>query len=190
MTTEEATAAVIDALEDLSVPYMLVGSLSSNVYGVPRATQDADFVIRLGESVSVSMIAQRLGPRFRLDPQSTFEIFTTTTRYVLQPVDISFVIELFLLSDDPHDQERFARRRRVKVLGRDTWILSVEDVIVTKLRWSSHGGRSKDVDDVRNVIALQHQNVDWDYVKRWCDMHGTRQLLEDVRRSVPQPKQT
>ena len=31
MTDEEAIVAVIDALETLSIPYMIVGSLSSNV---------------------------------------------------------------------------------------------------------------------------------------------------------------
>ena len=49
MTGNEATLAVIDALEACSIPYMLVGSYSSNVYGVERSTQDADFVVELVE---------------------------------------------------------------------------------------------------------------------------------------------
>lgn len=36
MTTDEAVLALIDALETLDLPYMLVGSLSSNFYGVPH----------------------------------------------------------------------------------------------------------------------------------------------------------
>ena len=40
MTSEEATVAVIDALEALSIPYMLVGSFSSNYYGIGRSTTD------------------------------------------------------------------------------------------------------------------------------------------------------
>ena len=54
MTGNEATLAVIDALEACSIPYMLVGSYSSNVYGVERSTQDADFVVdwRRGRSAS------------------------------------------------------------------------------------------------------------------------------------------
>ena len=42
--SDEATAAVIDALNALAVPYLLVGSFASNFYGIPRSTQDADFV--------------------------------------------------------------------------------------------------------------------------------------------------
>src|SRR5690242_2176189 len=103
MTDREATLAVIDALEALSIPYMVVGSLSSNVYGVPRSTQDADFVIQLG-SESLSRLADYLGTAFRLDPQMTFETATLTRRHVLKVIGIPFTIELFHLGDDPHDQ--------------------------------------------------------------------------------------
>ena len=41
MNSYEATVAVIDALQALDVPYILVGSLASNLYGIPRSTKDA-----------------------------------------------------------------------------------------------------------------------------------------------------
>ena len=37
----------IDALEKLEIPYMLVGSIASTVYGEPRFTQDIDIVLEL-----------------------------------------------------------------------------------------------------------------------------------------------
>jgi hypothetical protein len=33
--------SVLDALDKANVPYMIVGALSANVYGVMRATNDA-----------------------------------------------------------------------------------------------------------------------------------------------------
>jgi len=47
VNSDEATVAVIDALDALRISYMVVGSFSSNFYGIPRATQDADFVVQL-----------------------------------------------------------------------------------------------------------------------------------------------
>ena len=184
MRSEEAAAAVIDALNALGVSYMLVGSFASNFYGVPRATQDADFVLQLG-ATPVSDLAQRLAPAFRLDPQMSFELITGTTRYVLQAADTAFQVELFLLSDDAHDQERFARRGRVRILERDSWMPTPEDVVITKLRWALQGQRAKDAEDARNVIAVQETRLDWDYVNRWCERHGTRALLDQLRSSIP-----
>ena len=38
MTNNEAVIAVIDALNELGIPYTLVGSYATNFYGVPRST--------------------------------------------------------------------------------------------------------------------------------------------------------
>lgn len=184
MTSEEAGVAVIDALNGLNVPYMVVGSFSSNFYGVPRATQDADFVVQCETRVFPELLKQ-VGPQFRLETQMSFEIVTGTLRHILQCVGSPFTIELFHLSDDDHDQERFRRRQAVTMLGRKTWVPTPEDVIITKLRWASQGKQSKHVEDVRNVIAVQGQRLKWDYVEAWCERHGTRAILDDIRRSIP-----
>ena len=61
-----------------------------------------------------------------------------------------------------------------------------EDVIITKLRWAQIAKRGKDSDDVRNVIAVQGDEVlDWDYIHHWCAQHGTRVLLDEIRGSIP-----
>jgi hypothetical protein len=44
MNIEDDTLAVMDALNAKGVPWMLVGAYSSNYYGIPRSTRDADFV--------------------------------------------------------------------------------------------------------------------------------------------------
>jgi len=175
--------ASIDALERAGVPYVVVGSLASSLYGIPRSTRDADFVIQLaGESLA--SIMRELGDRFVMEPQGSFETVTATTRNVINVKDGLFQIELFHLSDDPHDRLRFQRRQRVPMFSRETYALTAEDVVITKLRWSRQGQRLKDVDDVRSVIAVQGDKLDWEYVRHWCDEHGTRELLEDLRSSV------
>lgn len=184
MNDDDALLAVLAALDSLAVPYMVTGSLASNLYGLPRSTHDADLVLQ-ADAAKIVVLAKSLPPRLRLDPQLSFETITGTSRFIIGWKDHPFKIELFLLSDDAHDRERFRRRRQGTLLGRPTWVPSPEDVIITKLRWSRLGKRTKDIDDVRNVIAVQSERVDWDYVYRWCDAHGTRELLAEVRRSIP-----
>ena len=184
MSGDEATLAVIDALESLGIPYMLVGSLSTNLYGIPRSSRDADFVLQLGPQ-SLFQLAERLGAQFRLDPQGSFETVTMTLKHILRPVGIPFQIELFHLSDDPHDQERFRRRQRVQMSNREVSAPTAEDVIVTKVRWAAQARRTKDRDDAREVISVQGERIDWAYVNAWCDRHGSRAVLDEIRASIP-----
>jgi hypothetical protein len=183
MMAEQIVYHVLDALEALGVPHMVVGSFSSNLYGLPRSTRDADFVVELGD-VPVSRLAQQLGPGFRLDPQMSFETITGTYRFIASHVASAFRVEFFLLSDDPHDRERFARRRRAAFPEREGFVATPEDVVITKLRWSKGGSRPKDIEDVRNVIIGQKSRLDWGYIRRWCAAHGTTELLEKVRREA------
>jgi hypothetical protein len=184
LTAEDQVLEVVRALNDAGVRYMVVGSLSSNVYGIPRSTKDADFVVELTDS-AIQSIVQSLGDAYLLDPQMSFETITGTFRYRLKHVASAFLIELFLISDDSHDQARFARRRRTQLAGQDVYVPTPEDVIITKLRWSRHGNRHKDVDDVRGILSVQGNKIDWDYLNLWCDRHGTRALLDRIRESVP-----
>ena len=170
---------VVALFDEIGVPYMLVGSFSSNLYGRPRATKDADFVVVIAPE-QVAALAQRVGPDLRMDPQMSFETVTMTSRFIIHHPETAFKIELFLLSDDPHDRARFARRQVVDFEGRPVWLPTPEDVVVTKLRWSKGGKRAKDVADVEVMLAVRKATLDLDYIRRWCDQHGTRELFEKL----------
>jgi hypothetical protein len=186
MTLEELVGKLVDALEQSSIPYVLVGSLSSSFYGVSRSTQDADIVVSCHSS-RIADLVKALGQDFERDPQLAFKTVTATNKTLLRVKKTGVQIEIFFLSDDEHDQERFARRRLVSTFGRKAYLLTLEDVLVTKLRWLHLAGRNKDEDDIRAVLKVQHDRVDWPYVEAWCDRHGTRELLDRLRQeSAPQ----
>jgi len=177
---ESITVRVAEALEACGIPFLLSGSFASNYYGIPRSTRDADFVLEAQRGVGPEF-AERLGDEFRLDPQLSFETNTGTFRQGLRHKKSAFKVELFLLSQDAHDQSRFKRRRAVQLHDRRVWLPSPEDVVITKLRWA----RGKDKDDVRDVMAVQRDKLDWGYIEDWCRRHGTLALLEEIRHSLP-----
>ncbi|MCY2962615.1 MAG: hypothetical protein NT069_03010 [Planctomycetota bacterium] len=153
---------------------MLVGAFSSNAYGYPRATKDADLVIEYRSGV-LKTIADALGEDFELNPQTTLELMTGTIRNILTYIPTKFEIELFRLGKDPHDQQRFARRRRLPLpdLQIEVVLPTAEDVVIQKLRWQ----RDKDLADARIVIAVQGERLDLGYIRSWTDQHGNTGLL-------------
>jgi hypothetical protein len=180
MSAESISADVIAVLNARSIRYMLVGSLSTNYHSTVRSTKDADIVIQAELGHTARLIASEI-EYLRMDPQLGFETVTATKRILLRATGEDFTIELFGLSEDPHDKLRFQRRSQVEWLGHKAWIASLEDVIVTKLRWARMAGREKDYVDARNVIAVRGDSVDWSYVEHWCDQHGSRATLDKIR---------
>jgi len=180
MTIDDVALRVSEALGAARIPFMLVGGFSSNYHGIPRSTKDADFVVQLNAPLSEEF-ARKLGPNFEAEPQMSFETNTGTQRQEFRVKGTLFKVEVFRLSNDPHDQERFRRRISTEMAGRQIFFPTAEDVIIWKLRWA----RPKDRSDIRDVIGVQQANLDWTYIEEWCRRHGTLALMNEIRQTVP-----
>ena len=183
MIADLATLRVISALNTLDIPYMLTGSMATNLYGIPRSTEDADFVVQLDDKKGISNIAQQLGADFVLDRQASFESVTVSQRFLFRVRESEFKIELFLLTDDSFDQQRFQRRQKLQLPDGWVWVPTVEDVVVNKLNWAQISKRSKDFDDACNVASTSGDLIDWNYVSQWCATMETSDLLAKLRAS-------
>lgn len=181
MSNREVVARFIDALETLQIPYMLVGAYSSNAYGIARQTKDADFVVSL-ERGDLTNLMSHLGEEFSLNRQMQLETITSTIRNVITHRPSKFEMELFRVGDDPFDQQRFQRRcrRKINEFGREAWLPTAEDVVIQKLRWQ----RRRDIDDAKNVLAVQMKHLDWEYLAHWTAAHGTQNLLNELREEL------
>ena len=181
MTVNDIMLRVVDALTRAGIPHMLVGSFSSNLHGIPRSTEDVDFVVEMDAPLTADA-CRLLGEDFEAERQLTFETNTGTQRQEFRVKGTDFKVELFRLSEDPFDRERFSRKQPYEVAGRRVFFASAEDVVVMKLRWA----RAKDKEDVRSVMSVKRDKLDWAYIETWCQRHGTLALLNDIRRSVPE----
>ncbi len=176
MQADDPVLYVVDALNALAIPFMLVGSYSSNLYGIPRGTEDADFVIELAER-PIGPLAALIQDHFKLDSQLGFETVTGRSRWLFRHRASPFQVELFLLPDEEFDRARFNRRCEYEIKGRRVWFQSPEDLIVVKLRWK----REKDKLDVCDVIKVSGNSLDWPYIEMWCRHYGSLELLEQAR---------
>lgn len=182
MNGTDALIALVRAFEAAGLPYMIVGSYSSNFYGVPRLTKDADIVVNLDQA-DWGKLFSILPEGMELEQQSGFEMVTSTRKELIRLKNSVFEIELFHLSKDAHDGVRFNRRHKVPIIpGVEAWLPTVEDVIIQKLRWSRGAKRSKDFADVVAVMQVQGPVLlDWAYIEEWGEKHGTLDLLAEAK---------
>ena len=70
----------------------------------------------------------------------------------------------------PFYDEALARRARVRLAGRDTWVLSAETLAVFKMLFY----RPKDLADLGRLLEIQGEKLDAPFVRRWLvDMLGS-----------------
>ena len=180
LKSEEIVKQVLASLNEHGYAFMLVGSYATNLYCVPRGTQDIDLVVE-AKFIRAAQDIAKSHPDIHCDPQLGFESVTATKRVLLTADNTDFKVEVFELSQDPHDQSRFKRKLPIELYDEQAWVATAEDTIVTKLNWAEKTGRGKDRDDAQNVMAAQHETLDWPYIERWCQEHGTMEKLIELR---------
>ena len=185
MTVEQLATAVLDDCEAANVDHMLTGAFAHGLYGIPRSTKDVDVVLSLATGDPIREVVVRLAGVVEFEPQVQFDTLTWGKRLVRESTgNPPFKVELFELFEDPFVQSQFGRRCRLfsEQIQRETWLPTPEDVIVRKLRW----GRSKDLDDARDVLAVQGpETLDMAYIEHWCGLHGTLNRLHEALAGIP-----
>ncbi len=179
MNCVDLVCRVVGVLDRAGVPNMVVGSIAANLYRYPRSTEDADIVIESPREVA-ELLKREFDDVLKLNPQLRFENVTGTTYVALDFPKLHFRVELFKLRDNPYDQERFRRRVRLDLGPCSAFVLTPEDVLLSKLRWIVIANRAKDLDDAMQVLISKFKTMDWDYLRRWSVELGVVEGLEKL----------
>jgi len=180
-----AVRPVIQAFEQLSIPYYIAGSIASSVYGLARATMDVDLVadIPLGQ---VSSLTERLREGYYLDEPMIRDAIANSSSFNLIHLDTMMKVDVFVPKKDPYHQTAVARKRQDRLVEEDPdsvfYLSSPEDIILSKLRWYEMGGRVSEQQwlDVLGVIKVQGDSLDRRYLAAWARIAGLFDLLEQA----------
>lgn len=184
MTLSEIVVRVASALDARRVPYMLTGAVASSAYGLGRGTKDLDVVLELQRDVLAELV-HRMGPEFRLEPQIRSESVTGSSYYRMLIDGGGVFIRLFVRGDDDFAREQFHRRITIQLDGKRVFIPTAEDIVVDRLRSWKLASRPKEHADAVEIVAMMAHELDWDYIRRWCTVHGTLDEAERLRAAAP-----
>ncbi|MEP7308421.1 MAG: hypothetical protein ABJA98_23200 [Acidobacteriota bacterium] len=77
-------------------------------------------------------------------------------------------------------REEFQRRRQVEIGGHPLWIVSPEDLILSKLMWAKTSRSEMQLRVVRPLLNSVAR-LDLDYLDRWAASLTITDLLREVR---------
>lgn len=169
MSQPELLKKVVAALEAAATPYMLTGSFASSLQGEPRLTHDIDLVVAITPAAVGKLVAAFPPPDYYLDAVSATDAIARKGQFNLLDIVGGDKVDFWLLTDDPFDQSRFARRYVEEFEGLPLHVSRPEDTILMKLRWAEmSGGSERQFGDARGVYELQRDSLDLSYIDRWA----------------------
>ena len=129
-----AITPVIEALEELGVPYHIGGSVDSSIYGILRATIDADLIADL-RLEHIRPLVIRLQTDYYIDEDMIPDAIRRRSSFNVIHLDTMLKVDVYIPKSRPFDQEELRRVQQEVLLEgtRPFNVASPEGTILNKL---------------------------------------------------------
>ena len=181
-TPTEILVEVARVLEGLEIPYVVVGSFASSARGVRRATVDADIVARVQLTQVPALVNILSSLNYYIDELATRRAIESERAFNAIHLDSAFKVDVHTARDDFSTLE-IERKLPEKIIPNSdaiVYIATAEDTVVGKLVWFRRGREVSDRQwsDVLGRLKVQKGALDYDYITKWCERLGVRDLLD------------
>ena len=172
----------IDVVRDISrkfeqagIAYMLTGSMAMNYYAQPRMTRDIDVVVAL-QPKDVETVMSVFSPEYYVAREAVSESIAHASIFNLIHQDSVIKVDCIVRKPTEYRLREFERRKQIKILDFTTFIVSKEDLILSKLFWAKDSHSEMQLRDVKNLLATGYEAA---YLKRWTRELGLDTLLQE-----------
>lgn len=169
---------VSDRLEGAGFAYMLTGSMAMNYYAQPRMTRDIDIVVALA-TTDVDTIVRLFTPDYYVSRDAVSDSISREALFNLIHQESVIKVDCIVRKSSPYRRAEFERRRRIAIEDFSTWIVSKEDLIISKLDWARDSRSELQLRDVKNLMAT---GFDREYVERWTETLALGDLWRECGR--------
>jgi hypothetical protein len=160
----ELLQRITSALDHAEIPYMVSGSVALVTYTVPRMTRDIDIIIELREQ-DIARFCNLFQTGYYLDEWTVKEEVQRHGMFNVIDFKTGYKIDFMVKKNTLYRQTEFERRTRKNVLGCETWLVSVEDLILSKLIWIQELQSERQMTDIQNLLT--HPEIDDIYLTGW-----------------------
>ena len=158
------------------MPFMLTGSFALAYYATPRMTRDLDIVVALDER-DVEPLVTAFASDFYIDADAARTAVLTERMFNLMHLESGVKVDLIVRKSDEYRQVEFARRKPVAIASVRTWIVSCEDLILSKLVWALQSNSELQRRDIRQLLV---GSIDLDYIRKWAQPLCVTKLLDEL----------
>ena len=156
--------------------YMLTGSMAMNFYAQPRMTRDIDIVVALRREDG-ERIVNLFSPDYYISREAVDSSIAHESLFNLIHNESIIKVDCIVRKQDAYRLNEFNRRQRVKIDGFETWIVSKEDLILSKLYWAKDSHSEVQLRDVKNLLG---SGCDRAYIVQWTTELGLDTLWKEI----------
>ena len=157
---------IIDTLNELKIPYMLSGSIAMGIYTLHRATRDFDFVVHLQLS-EVEKFSACFKEGYYCNTDAVKDAINEHSIFNVVDHASGYKADFIILKNDDFHQLEFSRRKEIEYLDQKIFVVSAEDLVLSKLIWIQDYQSAVQMEDIKSILS--NAPLDLDYIYRWIE---------------------
>jgi hypothetical protein len=139
-------------LDGAGIDYMLTGSMAMNYYAQPRMTRDIDVVLALRPADAARVVAL-FGADYYVSREAVESSIAHASLFNLIHHESVIKVDCIIRKQSEYRLTEFNRRQRIRIEDFETWIVSKEDLILSKLFWAKDSHSELQLRDVKNLVS-------------------------------------
>lgn len=143
---------------------MLSGSVAMSTYVLPRFTRDFDFIVHLKPSDAL-VLSNHFRVGYYCDEESIRDAISGEGMFNIIDHKSFYKADFVVLKDDTYERIKFGRRRLVDLLEMKIWVVSPEDLLLSKLIWIQPVQSTQQTEDIKLLAEIE--GLDWNYIHGW-----------------------
>ena len=163
MELKQLLKFVSTELERKGIEYMLSGSVAMSTYTIPRMTRDIDIVIELKED-QIEEFADIFESRFYIYKEGISEEIKRRGMFNVIDNESGYKIDFIIRKNSLFNRTEFKRKVRGTAFGLNVWIVSIEDLIISKFRWMQDSESQIQKEDISHL--LENKSIDHNYLDK------------------------
>jgi hypothetical protein len=165
MLITELLELISKIFDKVQIPYMLSGSLALNLYSIPRSTRDIDVIVEFQDK-HINQFIQSIKDQFYYNETTIQAEIKRLGMFNIIHLESGYKIDIILRTSEPFELQKFQRRQQIDYFGKKIWVITLEDLIISKLRWIQQLESELHKRDIKSL--LENKNIDFEYLKNWC----------------------
>ncbi|MFO7891606.1 MAG: DUF6036 family nucleotidyltransferase [bacterium] len=173
----------IDILKDISqrlqtahISFMVTGSMALNYYAQPRMTRDIDIIISLTKS-RIKDIINLFKDDYYISSTAVEESVANRSIFNILHNESIIKVDFIIQKQTEYRQIEFERRQKVSIRDFETFLVSKEDLIISKLIWGKDSRSELQKRDILNLIST---GFDQKYLNSWITRLGLKTYYEEI----------
>jgi len=167
---------IASRLDSVGIPYMMTGSMAMAIYSIPRMTRDIDLVIEL-QFIDIDKIVNLFSKDCYIDRDSVSQAVNSHSIFNIIHNEWVVKADFIIKKNEEYRREEFSRRQQIVIEDTIVFVVSVEDLVLSKLIWGKESRSDLQLSDVRQMIS-NISGLDWKYMMKWAAVLGVDTLLE------------